>query len=552
MDPVLKSLVWKEWQERKWTFLVCLIWILSGVVYVVCYETVTGCRTAATRYSTICLVYSMFMSVFLAMRVSLSEVTNDTLAFSRSLPVPLSRIAAVRLGVGLSSLLVPILVGALILILPLAGGMLEQVPGRANANASGGDIVASPGVEATLRASLSAGIAVGLLIKLTCISLVQTGALFLLLCVAGARRRSEVTLGLLGTVIACVWFILLPLRVYFGPQFHFLHEWIGSIFPQSLVVFFTYSYENATWNDLYLAERVWMPLCLNLLLQAGLACWFLRRYGTQRSVSVPGRFQFWKMPPLLSLISMPLPRPVFSLIWINLRQSVPLALAGLFLAGFMVLMETGGSLYDSQNSWEVFRHQLPGSMHVLGLLWATVVGAGVIGAELSPGLGHFWRSRPISVCSWFWLKYLIGLLAVLIVLDGTTIYVSWDTLFMSAEEKMRYSLSSILSWSYIVCVPLLHAMLYSLTVLGVCWWKKPVQGAVVAAVVFFLSSLLMESIPGVSDYDPFYVYNNLAQAERKGMFDLSMYHFPLVFGLIAGITLGAAFLAFRKMQRLEF
>ena len=46
MDPVLKSLVWKEWQERKWTFLVCLIWILSGVVYVVCYETVTGCRIA--------------------------------------------------------------------------------------------------------------------------------------------------------------------------------------------------------------------------------------------------------------------------------------------------------------------------------------------------------------------------------------------------------------------------------------------------------------------------------------------------------------------------
>ncbi len=258
------------------------------------------------------------------------------------------------------------------------------------------------------------------------------------------------------------------------------------------------------------------------------------------------------MPPLLSLISMPLPRPVFSLIWINLRQSVPLALAGLFLAGFMVFMETGGSLYDSQNSWEVFRHQLPGSMHVLGLLWATVVGAGVIGAELSSGLGHFWRSRPISVRSWFWMKYLIGLLAVLIVLDGTTIYVSWDTLFMSAEEKMRYSLSSILSWSYIVCVPLLHAMLYSLAVLGVCWWKKPVRGAVVAAVVFFLSSLLIESIPGVSDYDPFYVYNNLALAERKGMFDLSMYHFPLVFGLIAGITLGAAFLAFRKMQRLEF
>ncbi|QDU49133.1 hypothetical protein [Gimesia panareensis] len=552
MDPVLKSLIWKEWQERKWTFLVCLIWILTGVVYVVCYESITGCRTAATRYCTICLVYSVFMSVFLSMRVSLSEVTNETLAFSRSLPVPLSRIAAVRLGVGLCSLLVPILLGALILILPLAGGMLEQVPGRANANASGSDIMTISGVDVTLRTSLSAGIAVGLLIKLTCISLVQAGALFLLLCVAGARRRSEVTLGLLGTVIACVWFILVPLRVFFGPQFHFLHEWIGSIFPQSLVVFFTYSSENATWNDLYLANRVWLPLLLNLLLQVGLIFWFLRRYGTQNRVSISGRFQFWKMPPLFSLISTPLPRPLFSLIWINMRQSVPLALAGLCLACFLVLMETGSNLFYSWNSWEAFRHQLPGSMHTLGLLWATVVGAGVIGAELAPGLGHFWRSRPISVRSWFWLKYLIGLLAVLIVLDGTTIYVSWDTLFMSAEEKMRYSLTSILSWTYLACVPLLHAMLYSLAVLGVCWWKKPVRGAVVAAVVFFMTSLLMESIPGVSNYEPLNVFNNLAQAERKGIFDLSLHHFPLVFGVITGITLGAALLAFRKLQRLEF
>ena len=552
MDPVTKSLVWKEWQERKWASLVCLIWILCGVLYVICYESITGCRTAATRYSTICLVYSIFMSVFLAMRVSLSEVTNDTLSFSRSLPVPLSRIAAVRLGVGLCTLLVPILLGGMILVVVLAGGMLEQVPGRANANASGSDIVTIANVEATLRASLGAGNAVGLLVKLTCISLVQTGALFLLLCVAGARRRNEVTLGLLGTVIACVWFILLHVRVFFGPHYDFLHEWIGSVFPQSLVVFFSYSYEHVTWNDLYLANRIWLPLCLNLLLQIGLARWFTRRYGTRDSISVPGRFQFWKIPPLFSLISTPLPRPLFSLIWINLRQSVPLALAGLCLAGFMVLMETGGSLFDSRNNWEAFRHLLPGSMSTLGLLWASVVGAGVIGAELSPGLGHFWRTRPISVYHWFWLKYLIGLLAVLIVLDGTVIYVSWDSLFLSTAEKIRYSPSSILSWSYIVCIPLMHAMLYSLAVLGVCWWKKPVRGAVVAAVVFFITSLLMESIPGVSNYDPFYVYNNLVQAEQKGVFDLSMHHFPMVFGLIVAGTVGAAWLASWKVQRLEY
>ncbi|WP_299469747.1 hypothetical protein [uncultured Gimesia sp.] len=551
MDFVLQSLLWKEWRERRGTFFVCLAWILCGVVYVLLYESASGCRTPVSRYGAVCLIYSLCMSVFLAMRVSLSEVTDQTISFSRTLPVSLSRVAAVRLGMAIFALIVPILLGALVLLVFLASGLLEQVPARSEQFRSGSEIVAIPGVNQVLRASLSAGGAVSLLMKVACISISQTTALFLVLCLLGARRRNEVHVGFLGAVVAFVWFILLSVRGMFpAHSFPILHDYVGILFPQSLVMFSSYSAGGVSWNDLDLADRVWLPLFLNLFLQCGLAVWFTRRYGTQNAVPSVRKWHFWKVPPLFSLVSIPFSRPVFSLMWINLRQSVPLALAGLILAGIMVMMETLGSHPNANNHWELVKYNLPGSMWVLGMLWATVVGSGVVASELAPGLGHFWMSRPIPIRRWFWFKYLIGLLAVLFVLDGTTIAVSWNSLFLPPEEKMNYG-AELLSWSYIACYPALHAMMYSLTVLGVCWWKKPVRGAVMPLAVFLIGSLVMESIPSITEFDPFFVYDNLHHAEREGEFDLSRSHFPVVFGTVCVITLLTAYLASRKVQRLE-
>ena len=551
MDFVLQSLLWKEWRERRRTFFVCLAWILCGAIYVVFYESTSGCRTPVSRYGSVCLIYSLCMSVFLAMRVSLSEVTDQTISFTRMLPVLLSKVAAVRLGMAIFALIIPILLGALVLLVFLASGLLEQVPARSEQFTSGYEIVATPGVNQVLRTSLAAGGAVSLLAKLTCVSVVQTAALFLVICLLGARRRNEVHVGFLGALVAFVWFIMLSVRDLFpADSFQLFHDYVGILFPQSLVMFYNYNTAGASWHDLDLADRVWLSLFLNLCLQFGLAVWFTRLYGTQNAVPSVRKWHFWKFPPLFSLVSIPFFRPVFSLIWINLRQSVPLALAGLILAGFMAMMQTLGSHPNANNNWELVKYNLPGSMWVLGMLWATVVGSGVIASELTPGLGHFWMSRPIPIRRWFWFKYLIGLLAVLFVLDGTTIAVSWNSLFLSPEEKMNYG-SDLLSWSYIACYPALHALMYSLAVLGVCWWKKPVRGAVMAVSVFFIGSLVMESIPSITEFDPIFVYDNLHRAEREGVFDLSRFHFPLIFGIVGAITLLTAYLASRKVQRLE-
>jgi len=556
MDLITKTLLWKEWRERRWAFVVCLAWVMCGVVYVIVYESVTGCRTPLSRYGTVCLIYSLCMSVFLAMRVTLSEVTNHSLSFSRALPVSLSRIATVRLGVALSVLLLPILLGALILLLLVGTGVLEQVLPRSGIYSSGFDIVVSSEGIQRLRPSLSAGGAAGLLVKLTCVSVVQTAGLFLLLCVAGARWRSEVHVGFLGAVIAFFWLLVLSSSAVFqGEGYELIRICIGAFLPQSLVIYASYGAGagGVSWHDLILADRIWLPLGLNLLLQSGMAIWFSRRYGTRNGASSPGKFGFWKIPPVLSLISTPLPRPFLSLVWINLRQSVPLALTGLALAGLMVVMSMVENQQITQRQWGQFRYSMPGTMWILATLWAAVVGAGVMAAELSPGLGHFRMSRPISIRTWFWFKYLIGLLAVLIVLDGTTIVVSWDSLFLTAEEKANYVYGSdILSWSYIACLPLLHSLVYSLTILAVCWWKRPVRGATTALAVFLVCSSIAESIPGVTQFEPITVYNNLHFAELQGNINFSGFHFPLVYGMVFVAIITTAYLASRRVRRLEF
>ncbi|QDU10013.1 hypothetical protein [Gimesia aquarii] len=542
MDLVLQSLLWKEWQEKKRILFVCLAWILCGVLYVVTYESTFGYRTPVARFGSICLVYSLFMTVFLAMRVCLSEVTHQTLSLSLSLPVSLQKIATVRLGFAVFSLVGPILLGALILAVLLASGVLEQVPARAEGFPSGFAITKLP--------SLSVTAAVILLAKITSIAIVQSMALFLILAVIGARRRREVHIGFIGAAVAFAWIFPTEARMMLQSSgFTHLQDWIGALFPQSMVIFYGYGDGQGSFSDLDLANRIWIPLFLNLIILSGLAYWFTRRYGTRTGL-ISHRKRRWIWMPLFSWISFPHRRESSSLIWINLRQTVPLALAGLVLACVMAIANILSMGPSDGRPVVLTAYSLPSAMWIVGILWATVVGSGIFAAELAPGLGHFWMSRPISINRWFWFKYFVGLFAVLMVLDGTTILVSWNSLLQNSSQTTFYN-TNFLSWSYIACYPVLHSMMYSLAVLGVCWWKKPVRGAVVALSFFFIGSMVMESIPTISDYDPIFIYNNLFNAERNGEFSLTSFHFPLVFGMIGIIILLTAFLSSRKTQRLE-
>ncbi len=245
---------------------------------------------------------------------------------------------------------------------------------------------------------------------------------------------------------------------------------------------------------------------------------------------------FYERPAVWSRIPVPLRNRATALVWINLRQSLPLAVSGLMLAFLRTPLQV--SEYDGVES---FASQLPSSTWNVATLWATVVGSGVFAAELQPDLSAFWRSRSITVRAWFWCKFFIGLIAVLVVLDGVTIFVSLGT---------PIGHTTGLSWTYIDCMSLLHTTLYAMAVFGICFFRRPVVGAMLAITIYFVTSTLIASIIDAS-FDPIHVHNSLLGDEIDGQLDLTDHSYLLVYGTLATIVLVSAWLASRAIRQSE-
>jgi len=126
---------------------------------------------------------------------------------------------------------------------------------------------------------------------------------------------------------------------------------------------------------------------------------------------------------------------------------------------------------------------------------------------------------------WFWSKFAIGLLAVLAVLDGVTILLSW--------ASPKDSMTTGMSWAYVGCMPIQHSLLYALAVLGTCWLRKPVIGGFLALAGFAILTVAIGAFPATSPFDPTDVYNKLLQAERAGQMDFTRHGYPLVYGSLA-------------------
>ena len=524
MNSEIRSLIHREWHERRIPAAICSAWILACILYVVAYECAYRVRGPVGTYYSSVWLYTMFAAVFLAMKTALGEQMAGTLKFSLSLPVSRTRLAWTKLAGGAATLCLPIILGAVVMTPLLLGGIIEQAPVRSPSDAAY--------VEMALRPSLSPGAAAELLWTMTAVAIAGGIQLLLILSIFGARRRSEAHIGFFGATVAFGWFILMGACTIFES----INGWFGVLFPVSLVSCSSYGGEGCSYTDLNLARPFWIPLLASTLVLMLLACWFVRWYGTRLLVrqSRPAiRLRWW--PAVWSRVPVPLPNRAAALLWINLRQALPVALCGLIVAALFTLVQ----LSQCNDPRDGFRNQLPGLVWAVASLWATVVGVGIFAAELRPGLSGFWRSRPIGVRSWFWCKFFTGLAALLLVLDGVTIFVSWGT---------PIGHTTGLSWSYIACMPILHATLYALAVLGICMFRRPVVGATLAIAGYLVTSILIESIGGRA-FEPIGVHNNLLSGEINGQFNLLGHHYPLVYGTLAAIIAASAWLACRAVQR---
>jgi hypothetical protein len=529
----MNSLLWKEWHENKRYLAVFMAWMLLAVCFTLGYEMVCRLRAVVGAFSGYALMYTLCATIFLGMRVAQGERTAGTLTFSAALPVSLRRMGTYRIVGAVVTLTVPILVAAILLSVALANGLVEQALPRDMANR----VSLTDRDTAPLLTALE---------QLWCVAAIAALAgveSLLVLSFFGCRLRNQAQVGLLGAVLAFATFIA-GVMLWFGAERNPNAQLIyGAFLPQSLAIQWGYGTDAGSYTDQEIAGHAWLALGLAVPLLILLGRLFVTRYGSLRNAPLaarPRRFRL-TMPTISSRIPFRWPGRLGALLWLELRQSVPLAIFGLMLAVLMSVASVGMDGRQGQAYGDSLLAQMPHSTTVVAILWAAVVGASLYSAELGDGLGAFWRSRPIPTGMWFSCKFLVGLVAVLAVLDGTTILVSWSTSQDTVTE---------MGWAYVGSIPIVHAVVYALAVLGTCWLRKPVLGGFLAAFGFGTLSVAMQSFPAIGFLEPIHIHNQLMYAERAGQLDFSQHGYPLVYGTLAVSVVLIALLAYRAARPL--
>ncbi|MBS0205749.1 MAG: hypothetical protein JSS49_22840 [Planctomycetes bacterium] len=537
MSPQFRSLLLKEWYERRHMFQFALVFTLGVLGYCVAYQIEYRTRTLIASYYSTCLSLSCLGAVLLAMSTATGEYSQRTIRFSASLPVPLSRVAWARLLGAWGCLAVPILCGGLIVTILLATGLAEQAGLR------------SEEIRLPDRPSLSRVDAIGFLWTIMVIAVTYAWHLSTLLCLLGTRCRNEGSVGLLGAVIVLLETVLVELPWSLSRQGQdFLADWMGGLLPGSLVVNWGYGdLDGSHYTDLDVAPMVVGPMLVSLLITTVMAFGFTRSYGSRlKSTSQSGPQRRWRprlaLPSVAARLGIHWPGRLAALSWLNARQSVPLGLAGLLIAVLITFIGmTDGHSGDAMTT-QLASH-LPSSTWFVGVLWAAVVAVGIFSAELKPRLEHFWQSRPLSPGTWFWMKYGIGLTAVVSTLDLI------PSLFagLSTSETIRHD-ETVSVAAYLTCMPLIHAQVYAVAVCAICRSRRMIPSAIIALFVFFVIDAVTTSIPGYHKLSTIDVFNELNQSFKSGEpVDLTRAGYPLVYGFVVAVIVMATLLARRSL-----
>ncbi|MFO0818292.1 MAG: hypothetical protein U1A77_10150 [Pirellulales bacterium] len=549
MSPEFRSLLTKEWSERRSLFGWSLVVVAGFLGYCVAYEIEYRTRALISSYYSMCSLLMLPSVVLLSMSTANREYTRKTLKFTASLPVSLSRVAGARLLGMWICLTTPIVCGALLMTVLVGSGMFEQAGLRSDEIHR---------VSLPDRPSISPGEAVGFLWTTTAILLAVVLFHSTLVSLIGTYFRREGTVGFVGAIVMLVSAMattIRPMLVTFGQ--YFASDWIGALLPTSLAISWGYSeLDGSSYTDLEIAPLVFGPIALNLMLTAGLAIGFTRRYGrraeTLAEAIAPRRRWWlrWRWPSVIARLGIPWPGRFAALTWLNGRQAVPLSFAGLTIA---VLITTLGEL-ESLSRGHALRiaqgdslatqvlGQLPSTTWFLGMLWSAIVGVAIFSGELQPKLEQFWRSRPIAPGNWFWMKFAIGLFAVVGLFDLLP-----AALLAVVGTRTNPGQPGTSVFAYLACMPLMHALVYSLAVAAVCRLKRSIPAAIVALVAFFILDAVPKSIPGCGELSTIDVFNRLDGANRERS-DLLDSGYPIVYGTVLALIMGAIFLAWRTLR----
>ena len=381
----------------------------------------------------------------------------------------------------------------------------------------------------------------------------QQVAVVVMTSLLAAKRRTEVQVGAIGVVVticeAAVFMYSRFLNDFYGPSLVW-STLLGVVSPLTMIDFHSHT-------GIHLVPHAAWKMVLHLLFVLGLGYGFSRRYGGKTSDQSPGLASisnYLGLEPLLASQTR-----WGALAWLHLRQALPLTLAGVLIACLVgpLLTWMVQPVTNHPDAWQLrMMHLSLVAIYVVGFFWPLVVGAGLFAAELRRDLGYFWRSRPIHPGAWFWLKFMIGLVAIIVSLDLLPAAINYAARWWFPSTKL---LSNHQVQVNLACLTLLHAECYALAVLGVAVFRKPLLAAGLGFLAITVFELTIYNFggyhnsPAVREYSPLYVYTHLVEPppQIKDVWALAGWVYLKAYGLVVAVTIIAAVLASLAARRVH-
>lgn len=454
---IWKTLFWKELHEHKWKMLSLIAMVLSVIVLQLIRSDVE------TGLVLVVYGYILAAPIYITMGVSSAEQANRSISFVKAIPNSIWQAGVARVIVGWLVLMAPLVSACAVCQLHLLFSP------EATKQYSG------------MRQSMQLESAHNAVWFMTAIIVVMASNLYAWLLLTTLNQKSELRSGLIGLVTVVALFlsgILSVNRWQFNghaPEFNF--AWlVMSISPMASPVCVTPSLHKNP-------GPLWPILVVQLLTIGALLVTAARRYGGRTLFRLPELGGGRNPDHRANLpLSQPFTSPHKALLWMQLRESIPIALCGFVLVLLLAGLQQEGRRFGVIHDFGT----------LIGCVLALILAVGSYVPHLEPKLHTFWRSRPIPPSQWFWMKY-IGGAAVIVLCYDMPLFVLQIILFSDVHPDLAQQLSFPSTLGFPI---LLHLFIYSVVVLAACSIRHPIYSGVLGVAAILLILLPPATIVG--------------------------------------------------------
>jgi ABC-type transport system involved in multi-copper enzyme maturation permease subunit len=467
MENIWLSLAWKEWQEHKWK-IASTVAVLLGLV--VCTLLTGLTRSVAESMQIAMYLGGIPLAIFVGLGIAAGEQSRGTLDFLQAQPARMWRIALCKLCAALLSLYVVVLVAALVFF-------------------------ASQAILPNVRTEFGV---------ITPQDLIRTGVLFTTALIVwsaafGLKRKDEVSAGAVALGAMLGWWIVLffvemvLLRGSVSPDTARLRA-IG--FGSAPLGFFFI--KDTAKNDATALVFGWLAF---VIVHAALAARFVLEYGQADAREIRSPRVATRDKRLSDFLGQPRRSPLTAIAWKQLRESGPIALAGLAamlaITGCYCLTEWYfNSFYDDNIPRSAISNapSVYGQCAIIfGVFVALVAGIGIALHDVGSRLNTFWRSRAIQPDLWFVVKFLTGLAIVMGV-----IYLPMGLFVLAGGQFNR-----IMDSQSVMTVPAAQIALYTAAVLVTCLVRQAVYSAILSIALVYIGLFVSELVLRILQYFDF-------------------------------------------------